>query len=233
MSTAAAFGLLFIAAVGLGARAPCLLRRLGGVAARAVLLLFPPAVRNALSLLNCAPATVSPAGCASLNGCKHSGGGGGRGIVSVSVLSSNPFYVCWATDGAHNTAGAIAVISLAVVVIGFTLASLWAVFRQQQDMFAPQKRGGVFRCSVEVESDRSNVPVVINPLRQGAAAVQVIPPPEPARLALDTSPLLTAFLSDYRPGAWYTRHADLALSLLLAILQVMHAMSWGVRPCLE
>lgn len=108
MAAVAAFSLLSLGILALGKWAPLRLQTIGGVAVRAVLLLFPPAARNALALLNCAQATVPLSGCASLNGCS-SGGGGGSGCrsstVPVNLLASNPYYVCWATGGAH-TAGA-------------------------------------------------------------------------------------------------------------------------------
>lgn len=97
-----------------------------------MLLLLPPAARNAIALLNCAPTILSPAGCASLNGCSSNGGGSRGSTVSVSLLVSNPYYVCWATGGAHNAAGLIAVMVLVVVVASFPIAFLWAVYRLQR-----------------------------------------------------------------------------------------------------
>jgi hypothetical protein len=70
---------------------------------------------------------------------------------------------------------------------------------------------------------------VVNPLRQltqvalTAAATDTQKNVIPVEVTLAPPPLLAPFLSDYRPGAWYTRHADLALLLLLAALQVRSA----------
>ena len=43
---------------------------------------------------------------------------------------------------------------------------------------------------------------------------------------IDTGPILSPLLSDFRPGAlaWYTKHVDLALLLLLLLLSVLNAL---------
>ena len=40
-------------------------------------------------------------------------------------------------------------------------------------------------------------------------------------LPLPPDPLLAPFLGDYRPGAWYTKHADLGLTLTLSLLSAL------------
>jgi len=66
---------------------------------------------------------------------------------------------------------------------------------------------------------------VINPLRMAPAGTcdyrASLGSPDCEKACTQSlSATLTPFLSDYRPGAWYSRHADLALTLLLAALQV-------------
>lgn len=224
MGAATALALVVLVVLALGDRASRSLKTTGGIAARTVLLLFPPAARNALTLLNCSPAAVSLAGCASLDGCSTSGGNSGRGsLVSVRLLESNPYYACWSAGGAHIAAGGLAVATLVVVVTAFPLVTLWAAcpFQLAAEI---QEQG------VQVDrGDDSRGPgaVVINPLRLGAvtasssrAAARATVSVMPDKSAHERHPSLAPFLSDYRPEVWYTRHADLALSLLLAALQV-------------
>lgn len=215
MAAAVSLALLSLAVLALGARASRLLQNAGGVAARAVLLLLPPAARNALSLLNCAPTIVPSAGCASLNGCSAGHARGRGSTVSVSLLASNSYYVCWAAGGAHAAAGALAAATLVVVVAGFSLVTLWAVWRWARLSHVRNSHAGD-----RIGGDKSEAAIAVsNPMRElGETPLQTR-----GASAGDTSaclPLLAPFLSDYRPCAWYTRHADLALTLLLAALQV-------------
>jgi len=59
------------------------------------------------------------------------------GAVSASVLASNSYYLCWAPGGSHAAAGAVAVATIAVVVVCVPLATLVALWRERQ------KRSGV------------------------------------------------------------------------------------------
>lgn len=226
MAAASALALFTMTVLVISGGASNTLQTGGVVALRAVLLLFPPAAKNALALLNCVSATVSPSGCASLNGCSGGGGGGRDSTVSVRLLASNPFYVCWASGGTHTAAGGLAAATLIVVVIAFPLASLWAVFR-----WTRQSRA---RCLLASRSDERHrgtskeaAVAIVNPMRQLGVASALSPATVQATAAIAApgkasapSPFLAPFLSDYRPEACYTRHADLALSLLLAALQV-------------
>ena len=224
MGAALGLAVLYVAVLALGSRANRGIKVAGALALRALLLLFPPAARDALSLLNCNAASVSLDGCSSLNGC-ISGSGRGRGSnVAVNVLASNPFYVCWAPGAAHFAAGALSSAALVCVVVVFPAASFYAVWQQSRVKEARRKvgsspfdtndRGGV-------DSDRAST-VIINPMRQ--ENMQFADGPETIQTTTqELPPLLAPFLSDFRPEAWYTRHADLALTLLLAALQVRNA----------
>ena len=228
MGAAMALALFSLAVLALGNRAHRPLHTAGGVAVRVVLLLIPPAARNSMALLNCASAAVSPAGCASLNGCSGgtgSNGDGGRGrLVAVSLLASNPYYVCWATGGAHYGAGGLAVAALAVAVVTFPIAFLYAAYTEQWVDSLLQRNLQKGQVGDDTGKALEASAVVFNPLRLRAAtaepaAGQAALPAEGSHTA--AGPLLAPFLSDYRPAAWYTRHADLALTLLLAALQVL------------
>ena len=56
-------------------------------------------------MLRCTPVDVSSTACASLDGCSSSIGSRGS-TVAISVLASNPFFVCW--TGSHRAMGALA-----------------------------------------------------------------------------------------------------------------------------
>ena len=226
MGAGTALALLSLAVLALSGRAPRPLLTAGGVAVRAVLLLTPPAARNAMALLNCASAAVSPAGCASLNGCSSSGAESRGSSVAVSLLASNSYYVCWAPGGAHNAAGGLAAATLAVAVVAFPIAFLWAVFQQQRAGRPQQQQRGMPASRVADDKGLEASVVVINPLRLGAATAALESTAVPAEgWKTEVAPLLAPFLADYRPDAWYTRHADLALTLLLAALQVRRGKS--------
>lgn len=222
MAAAVALSMISLFVLALGSRASGLLQSAGGVAARVVLLIFPPASRNALALFNCAPAAVSPSGCASLNGCS----GGAKGsTVPVRILASNPYYVCWSTGGAHSVAGGLAAATLVCVVSSFSIASLCAVWRWA----SIRTRLPLANHSISREKGNASNEAAIavdNPMRllggPGTADSSAVVQDNTAVSVGETAmpPLLTPFLSDYRPDAWYTRHADLALTLLLAALQV-------------
>ena len=196
----------------LGFRIRGLLPTAGGIATRAVLLLSPPAVRDALTLLRCAPVDVSSTSCASLDGCSSSIGARGS-TVTIGVLASNPYYVCWAPGASHIAAGGAAVATIVVVAIIFPLVTFLLLWRRAGCSHAYWPT----RHSDEGENVASSM--VINPLRRMSAAAGA--PPDAAIPVTPTeSALLSPFLSDYRTDSWYTRHADLAVTLLLAALQV-------------
>ena len=234
MGAALGLAVLYIAVLALGSRANRGIKVAGTLALRALLLLFPPAARDALTLLNCNAASVSLDGCSSLNGCVSGSGLGRSRNVAVNVLASNPFYVCWAPGAAHFAAGALSAAALICVVVAFPVASFYAVWQQSRQHETRRKAGSIPLDTNDrggVDSDRAST-VVINPMRrenmssaEGSETIQATAHRagpsgnDPQQLP----PLLAPFLADFRPEAWYTRHADLALTLLLAALQVRHA----------
>ena len=213
MGAALGLSLLYLGVLWCSDKAHHRLQTAGMVAARVLLLLFPPAARDALALLNCSFNSVSAAGCSSLTGCSGSISTATGSTVSVRVLASNPFYVCWTGGSAHITAGSVAAASLVCVVTVFPSASFWAVWRLS-------RRGRIATLSNQNAEGSSTV--VVNPMRQEGMKPMSRESQSKLHDGVEQSgaPLLTPFLSDYRPEAWYTRHADLALTLLLAALQV-------------
>lgn len=168
---------------------------------------------------------MAPSGCSSLDGCR-SGSGGKGSTVSVQLLASNPYYVCWASGGAHNAAGGLAAVVVAVVIVAFPLSFLWAVWSWARYLRA---------CNAATvsgdHSDRHALVTLVNPMRQSEDSRHPVSVRNDALAAAngaeDCPPPLSPFMSDYRPERWYTRHADLLLSLVLAALQVCPGGSTG------
>ena len=113
-------------------------------------------------------------------------------------------------------------MTLVCVVIAFPLLSFWAVWdRDRQARRRLIFASGLVDRGAGVNA-KGAATVVINPMRAGAA-FEGGPGREPTLPDTGTESLpqlLAPFLADYRAEAWYTRHADFALTLLLAALQV-------------
>ena len=240
MCAALGLSIFYLGALGLAhlsnaqRRLPGPIAAAAGVALRVILLLYPPAARDSLSLLNCSPASVSAMGAASLDGGPNAGvqaATSSRAVYTLSILAANPYCVCWARGGSHLPAGALAVASIFVVVVAVPLATLaalvWGEGGEERRLACRRLSSRFMRGAVESGGERS---LTLNPLRladsrKNQGAMQ---PPNRLFSADDTSgmtsssdgPTLLPLLSDYRQVAWYTRHADMALALLIAALQV-------------
>lgn len=155
-------------------------------------------------------------------------------IVDVSLLVSNPYYVCWA--GHHRVPGIIAAVSLPAFVAGLPALTLWWLYRD------PWVRAAAAAAVAAVDhgtsaqklSDRrrgSSVGDVFvgvdNPMaiERGRRGV----PPSPTDSALVAppaappvpDPLLGVFFYDYKPSSWHTKHADLGLLLILSLFRAL------------
>lgn len=87
-------------------------------------LLFPLVTNTALELVACQERTLSPSALSALDGYEVESSGA-TGLVAVSLLTSNPSFVCW--SGSHKPAGVLAVITLFVYSVGFPLLTVcWA-----------------------------------------------------------------------------------------------------------
>ena len=116
----------------------------------------------------------------------------------------------------------------------FPVASFYAVWQQSRQHEARRKAGSSPLDTNDgggVDSDRTST-VIINPMRRESRSSAEGPEMIKATTHRagpsgndphELPPLLAPFLSDFRTEAWYTRHADIALTLLLAALQVRHA----------
>lgn len=254
MAAALLLSLAYLAISALETRAPPQwLLVVGSVCLRVMLILFPPAARNAIALLNCTPVQVSSAGTASLDGgapSSSSSGRAGSSTTTVSVLASNPYFVCWTAGGSQFAAGALAMSTLLCVVaaaplLAFArLAFLKCSHRPASGGLGTQGLGheSLEGLHLQVQSGAASqaahphaveelaISFTSNPLRDpsaarraaartGAVGAERKSEPKIAELPA-CPPLLSPFAGDYRPEAWYTRHCELALTLLLASFQV-------------
>lgn len=93
----------------------------GRICLTLALILYPLASSSAVGLLVCVATPTTPTALASLDGGGDTSASGG----SVSVLVSNPYFVCW--RGTHSAAGAFAAAALALYVAALPVLSiLWA-----------------------------------------------------------------------------------------------------------
>jgi hypothetical protein len=103
-------------------------RLVGRGALTAALILYPAASTAAVSLLYCSQAGLSGRQLAALDAGSESSASSSSGAVSILLLSSNPFFVCWVSGGAHRPAGILAALTLAVHVAGLPISLLiWLV----------------------------------------------------------------------------------------------------------
>lgn len=222
------------------------LRVAGRVMLVLTLILYPATVRSSVSMLNCTPVIISTSAVAALDGGSGAPASTSRGDTArLLVLSSNPAYLCWSRTGAHLPAGVLAAIAALVVGLGLPLAALvglqsdaWLSSTVEQlkrgradRLLAPQSTsrsrcGCPLASSTEAASaDNATLTVALSPLyllktRAATAAHQKGTGAALPRACIP-DPILAPFLSDYTPTAWYTKHLDIALALLLALLEAL------------
>lgn len=201
---------------------------MGRVALTLAIVAFPAATSAGVRMLNCAAVEVpaTPAALAALDGSpglerSNSTTPAAPGLIVVTLLSSDPFFVCWA--GSHKEAGVLAVAAIVYFVAGMPLVVLsWLVLP------------ALCRCRRRAAD---------------AASPDGPPPPEGCMRCAPTEPdpILAPVVSDYKPEAWcgvlgeeagrcprhrhpppalprarrYTKFIDLALLLLLSTLHAL------------
>lgn len=116
-----------------GGLAPFLAGVLLSVSFTLLALLYAAATNAAFKLLSCTSQALSPLAYAALDGSDDGGGiaqaaaqwaASPDGTVTVSLLTSNPTFICW--RGSHAPGGIVAAVCVAVVVVGFPLfVLLW------------------------------------------------------------------------------------------------------------
>ena len=100
-----------------------------GLAGRAALtgavVLYPTAVTDVSRLLACTTVAVSARSLATLDGGASVAVPPGAASVHVTLLSENPYIVCWA--GSHAPAGRLAAVMVPLFVVLFPLGALTAI----------------------------------------------------------------------------------------------------------
>ena len=224
--------------------------RLGGRLVMTVaVLLYPTAAGTAFGLLACQIVSVNSLAVASLDGGGAYATATARALVSVPLLSSDPFYVCYA--GSHRPAAYLAVAAVVAVVALLpvaTLAMLWrdGWLRATLARSALAAGGGGSDSCASLCQRRGAAAAKVKPL-SGAALAYAAPPeeapetesvgdartgppeldatrgaPEPALPPPPAAdPLLSPFLGDsgYRPDCWWFRHVDMGVTLALAAIE--------------
>ena len=113
-----------------------LIRLVGGQCALlGAFLLYASTTSTAISLVHCSVVSVAASAAASFDGgaavaaAAAASASGTRAsssaVVSLSVLVSQPSFVCWAAGGSHRPAGVLAAVTLAWYVVGMPALTLW------------------------------------------------------------------------------------------------------------
>ena len=136
-------------------------RMLGRALITLALVLYPTACASAVGLLVCETIPTNPTALAALDG----GGAISSASPTVSVLSSNPFFVCW--KGSHRAAGGVAAATLLVYVFVLPVLTLvWA--RHAARAEADRARARRARCLEVPEAGVDGGAKVVPPLESDA-----------------------------------------------------------------
>jgi hypothetical protein len=105
-------------------------RLMGRLALTLAVVLFPTALQHVVDMLSCHSISTPADALATLDGGGGSsaadGASSSSGVVEVSVLASNPYFVCWSEGGAHKPAGDLAAATLVLYLISlFPIVFLW------------------------------------------------------------------------------------------------------------
>lgn len=200
-------------------------RLLGQFTLMFAMTLFPSTVLTSAGLLRCETLTLPALGAASLDGgppVDLSSASARGGVVSLSVSAYNPFYVCW--RGSATVPMVLAAAVIPIYVVGMPALSLWWLWRDPWVRFAMRKDG-------ERKDPGAQQPVLdsfsgVNPLARQPSPV--LPPKDsgsptaqPDSPGVEPDPRLGVFFYDYKPTAWYTKHIDLALLLLMSLFRAL------------
>lgn len=203
-------------------------RLLGQASLTWAIALYPAAALTSTRLLSCNKVEVSQIGAAGLDGGPSLSSLDLRrtNVITVAVSAADPFYVCWVASGHHRVPGLLAAITVPVYVIGLpmlTLLWLWLDpwIRQQTRGTRCPKWPGQSQTSTKA-SDSNCVPVNgLNPmLSLDVPTIDETKARRPSEL-VKADPLLSVFFYDYKPSAWYTKHLDLGLLLLLSLFRAL------------
>lgn len=181
---------------------------LGRVCLSLCIVAYPAATAAAVRMLDCVEVAVpqTPATSNALDGAPDiSQQATAQKLIILSVLRTNPYFVCW--SGSHKEAGVLAAAAITFFVLGFPLSVLaWlvcpAIFRRKQGSGSDAPRVPKFRSqhSWRRAADRT--------------CTRCAPRGEPDQL-------FAPVVSDFLPVAWYTKFIDLTLLLLLSVLRAL------------
>ena len=208
-------------------------------------MLYPSTVLTATSLLNCKAVPLSPAGAGALDGGGAAAAAfatANGGTISLVVNAENPFFVCW--RGTHFAMGVAAALTMAIYVAIMPLLTLLWLWRdpwvrQASAAYArrdsPHCAGGW--CTPRCRRGASGPPspeaslVVVNPMhskqRNSEGCVASAPHAPHDSAEPGASPVLEVTVADdralglffriFKPSAWWQRHTELALLLVLSV----------------
>lgn len=137
--------------------------------------------------------------------------------------------MCW--TGSHRVPGIVAATAIVAYVAGLPTLTFWWLLRDPSVKLAAAASAAAAKAdrlaSTAGQDSQSNSepggvlvdnPMVVKCDRVGQShrrdAVPSPPPPSP-------DPLLSVFFYDYKPSAWYTKHIDLGLLLILSLFRAL------------
>ena len=195
--------------------------------------LYPSTTLTAARLLVCDSISLSALGASLLDGGPTLAAAASPDeLVRLSVSSSNPYFVCWSWSGHHAGVGSLAAIVLPLYVLGLPALTLWWLWRDPWvaaevmrekaasvgHAYTPGprgiddvsgKEGNAAASSLDLASPTVDFDTTVSPPATGSSPA-VLP-----------DPLLGVFFYDYKPTAWYTKHIDLVILLLLSLLRAL------------
>lgn len=186
------------------------------------LLLYPTAAGAAFSLLSCQGVSLSAAAFAVLDGGSSLSQVAARSRLTVSVLATNPFFVCFA--GSHRPAAILAIVVIVLYIAMLPLMVFWLLRRDAwlrgELAASSSRRGGPI-------ARRSQPATSAGDTATGTSKAVAGGETEKSRAP---DPLLLPFLADsgYQPAFWWFRHADLTASLALSAIEAFVPRPLGI-----
>lgn len=181
--------------------------------------------------------TLSARGAASLDGGPplHAAASADA-VVTLSVSVDNSYFVCWRSS--HAGAAALAAVTLPLYVFGLPALTLWWLWRDPWvaaearrseatstgEAYAPRMQRAddedVVSCADAAGDPASSEVDLATPASYLDLRVPATTEAYAASF-VEPDPLLGVFFYDYKPTAWYTKHIDLGLLLLLSLFRAL------------
>lgn len=187
--------------------------------------LYPSTTLTAARLLVCDSVSLTALGASLLDGGPALDATAAPDeLIRLSVSSSNPYFVCWSSSGHHAGVGTLAAIVVPLYVLGLPIMTLWWLWRDPW-VAAEVRRtktasvGGTYIPRSYAISDTSGSEGNVSSLELASPTVELGDCGSASSALPD--PLLGVFFYDYKPTAWYTKHIDLGILLLLSLLRAL------------